>query len=201
MPSLFPPASRDELLALSAFRSVARDVHRIFGRVAHIPLLLDLSGEGEARWSSFPEDAVRSLALAVRQPYMKTERTYFPRICEIIERCDSQPVRGYVQAMRGQWTFATASQPGLVVNGASYGGAQVFDTWLNAHAVHRDQNKEHALKEIQSQEPWPTWVVQCVIKNLSTCVLNLDLAVADVLGEPALPDEFQHPRELETFRF
>lgn len=201
MLSLDPPCTADEVSVLGAFRRTARAVHAIFAPLAHHSLTLDLREPATPRLDSYPEDALRSLALAVRQAYMPSERTNFEHICRILERTTNAYAKAYIDTARSNWHFALVSPPGLGIEGRSYSGEDVFETWLYARAVHQDLNKQSDAERLDKMGPLPTWVVQCIVRGLAVCILQLDIAVADALGEEPLPDLGSVAGQDRPFRF
>jgi len=190
MLTLEPPCTAAELATLRAFRRVAKDVHRIFGPLANHSLTLDLRDPGSPRLDSFPEDSLRSLAMAVRQAYMQKEITHFAKVRKILKRATDPDVREYLEVLRSNWNFALVSPMGLGIGDKTYGGKQVFETWLYGRAIHRHAEPEADAQILDQMDSLllPTHVVQCVIRDLATCILQLDFAVADALDEEPLED-------------
>jgi len=190
MLTLQPGLTAAELNTLSAFRATAADAHRIFAPLARHSLTLDLRDPGSPKLNSFPEDSLRSLAIAVRQVYMPKEITHLEKVLKILTRAVDPDVREFVEVLRHNWNFALVSPMGLGIDGYTYGGRQVFETWLYARAVHRDPRRQADASRLDKmdQSLLPTHVVQSVIRDLTICILQLDYAVADALGEQPLGD-------------
>lgn len=200
---LQPPPIDTELSALRAFRRAARDIYRIFAPLAHYSLTLNLREPASPKLDSFPEDAFRSLAMAVRQVYMPSEAVHFEKVAVILERTTDPDVREYVDILRNNWHFALVSPMGLEVDGHTYGGKQVLDTWLNARAMHRDVRRQADAERLDQIDLLllPTSVVQRVVRDLAICILRLDYGVADALGEDPLQADQGAADAERQFRF
>jgi hypothetical protein len=198
---LDPPCSDAERLVLRAFRRTAEDVHRIYAPYAERPSTLDLRDPESPRLDALPEDTLRSLAMAVRQAYMPTEVTNFQSVCAIVGRTTDPAAKEYISVIQHNWQFALVSPPGLGIEGRSFGGKQVFDTWLYARAVHRDPKRQEDAELLTKMNLLPSWVVQNIVRNLAVCIVQLDVAVADALGEAPLKDPDKSGITERPFRF
>jgi hypothetical protein len=129
--------------------------------------------------------------MAVRQAYMPSEVTNFEQICTILDRTNDAEVRSYLATLRYNWDFALVSPMGLSVDGYTYCGKKVFDIWLYARGMHRDTKLEPDAERLDKMDQLllPTWVVQRIARDLAICIIQLDFAVADALGEEPLHDE------------
>lgn len=199
-----PPLTPEERAALRAFRRTAQAVHRILGPLAPQSITVDLRGSSEHgeqnETRSWPEDVVRSLAIAVRQPELKKEPGNFERVIEILERAREKAVREFCAAVRDQWRFALVSPPGLVMDGHSYSGEDVFKTWLYARAVHQDSDRQEHAERLAASGPLPAWIVQVVIRHRAIAILSLDTGVAEALGEEPLGEDSEMDG-VRSFRF
>jgi hypothetical protein len=164
-------------------------------------LTLDLRQPTTPQLESFPEDAFRSLAMAVRQAYMLSEVANFDHVSRILERATDADAKEFVSTLRHNWKFALVSPPGLGIEGRTYSGREVFHTWLYAHAVHQDPRRREDAERLDRMDPLPTWVVQVIVRSLAICILQLDVAAADALGEDALPGFATDVAQDRRFRF
>jgi hypothetical protein len=196
-----PPLTSAEVATLRAFRRTARVVHRIYGPLASRPLTVDLQMPGEPRTKSLPEDAVRSLAIAVRQPELEREPGNFERVVQVLERAQDDEVRKFCAAVRDQWRFALVSPPSLQIEGHTYSGEDVFKTWLYARAVHQDENRQEHAERLAASGPVPSWIVQLVIRHRAIAILSLDTGVAEALEEDQLEDAPLDSEEIRYFGF
>jgi hypothetical protein len=200
---LEPACTDEEVSVLRAFRRTASDVQRILAPLAEHSLTLDLRNTSAPNLNSFPEDSLRSLAMAVRQAYMPSEATNFDNICTILDRTTDAKVRGYLDTLRRNWHFALVSPMGLSVDNHTYGGKQVFDTWLYGRAMHRDAKLQTDAERLDKMDQLllPTWVVQRIVRDLAICIVQLDVAVADALGEEPVPYDQATQTVARPFRF
>lgn len=192
-----PPLTATEVAALRAFRRTARTVHRIYAPLASRSVTVDLRVADAPQTEALPDDAVRSLAMAVRQPELLRERGNFERVVQTLERAQEAGVPEFCTAVRDQWRFAMVSPPSIQLDGHTYSGEDVFKTWLYARAVHQDDERQADAERLADAGPLPAWVVQVVVRHRAIAILSLDTGVAEALGEPPLEDT---PEAFDTIR-
>jgi len=141
--------------------------------------------------------------MAVRQVYMRREATHFSKVCAIIARATDPEVREFIDVLKNNWHFALVSPMGLSDGDKGYGGRQVFETWLYTRGLHWDPRRQPDAERLDKMDALllPTHVVQCVTRGLAVCILQLDFAVADALGELPLADTEQLAATERRFAF
>ncbi len=78
----------------------------------------------------------------------------------------------------------------IVVDGTKVqlSAKEVFETWMYFGVFHQDPGRQATYEALQRRPEWFLFDVQITALTLGWCILALDQVVADILGEPRLPE-------------
>jgi hypothetical protein len=150
------------------------------------------------RGEFIPETEFRALAVAVRLVYMEKEPSSFARVTQILRSVGDSDVLEAVERIERKWKSALDGRGSMVhqAEGQTFQPRDVLDTWLYALTLHQDQRKQGHADAIRRFGPSATMTLQFLVCVLAAEILNLDSAVAYVLGEGhriGVPPEFRDP--------
>lgn len=177
--------SQVDQFAVSSFRAAADQVHHFFWPVRNHQLKADLFRHTEPdRAELFPEPVFRSIALAVRLAYSRSEAGRFDNILGILGGVREPMVAAKLERIRKDWSDALSGQRSVIfeLQGTVYSPRQVFDTWLNAQAFHQDMKRQPDVAALRDVEPLSSLALQLTVRQLAIAVLNLDSLLRYVIG-------------------
>lgn len=195
--------TNEERERLKAFRVVARQVREssVIDRGLRVEVrIVGPVGEGPhtLEEETLPEEAFRSLALAIRLVYLKKQVAHFYRVCNVLRKEFQEHRRvklldrmleiraRYKRTVEGTGTPKVPSFE-IVVGDQLYGQHELFGIWLNGVGFHQDPEKRREYEKLGKLWRLARVGVQKVALEIAGCVLDLDDVVADFLEEERVP--------------
>jgi len=181
---------------LASFRAAAgqvRDASIIAqGQVITIEGRHDGSGQIQAVVTLLGNEAFRSLALAERLAYQQGEPAHFMTVANIVAREGNSEVRDRIAGLREDYKGALRNPAGAIVVHTEqshdiFTAQQIFEHWMYGIAFHQDADRQASVQLLASTGPAFPLSVQSTGLLIAGRILDLDDAVADLLGEPRLP--------------
>lgn len=196
MPVLHRAAlSAAERQAMTAFQACANQVYRFWWPLRHSNLTATLFREGEPDSASLiPEVDFRSLTMAVRLAYLKSEKGRVESIFEILRSIHDIELDEHVVTLEKDWSDLLTGKRGFHYQSDSHVFAPrtVLDTWLNAACFHQDAKRQDSLRVLRSFDPLASLSLQVMVMGMARLILNLD-ALIRAASEEAQRDYDQAP--------
>lgn len=128
----------DRVVALANTRLVKAGQSNI-----HASITLDAAKGIARRVALPPEEQIAQFLMAFRFFYMKSEKTHFPRIVNLVSRHADPAAAEVFRAIKARWENSCSVQ--LRLNGEPVTSGRLIDLWFNAHYFHGEPAKREQL--------------------------------------------------------
>ncbi len=190
----------EDLARFQAVRKAAATVARHFGpyfaKRPQVTVLFRDDASTEQK-NVIPEAALRAGAQGVRLLYMVSENTHVDKVIDTLAKLRDPDIESHSAHVMDVWKRALRGNIVLSYDGNVYDAKQTLDTWLYARAFHQDDSRQEAARHLADSGVLAILSLQETLLQLGGCVINLDAAIAYVLGEesvdltfPDQPDVF-----------
>jgi hypothetical protein len=126
--------------------------------------------------------------MALRLVYMNDEPAHLFSVCNILYQTGDPTAQDRSTSIRRQYKEALeGADYRLAVGGRAYSHEDILKAWLYGGSFHQNPECEREWEVLQGIGFFAEFAVQAIVLRIAGCVLDLDDAVADVLGERRLP--------------
>ena len=179
--------SEKEIETLNKYRSVALEIRRSSivenDSTPHLHIEIKENIYDE-KFDGLPREALRSLAVALRQVVLQQEDTNFHKVHNILCKNGDDKIRQTAAALYGLYRkILEGIEIEVTIGNQKIRHEEILNVWLYGYLIHQDSDKKEQLKRLSQLGAVVNWVLEKVIIQLTDCVLQLDDIVADILGQ------------------
>jgi len=183
--------SSNEIEKLSKFREIAQEVRNssIIDKNLTPHIHINLTEEKyEEVFNGVPNEALRSLGVAIRQVYMKKGDANFRKIHNILYQKGNEEIRNKAITIYDVYKkILTGIDVEVIIEDKKYKHEEILKNWFDGSLVHQDSDKKDQLRRLSQLGGLAELVLEKILIQMADCILQFDDVVADLVGQARLP--------------